>query len=847
VIRYFARAFLRRRQGRALFLLSLCGVALGVASVTTVELLIRNAIAAFRGSVRAVSGDADVLVTGRAPALPDSLYARVLDVPGIEAAWPVTRVTVAVSGSRDLFLDVLGVDVIAQPPLPFVAGAGAGSASARDRLAALLTEPGWIAVSPDFAARAGWAQGDTVRVSSGSRTAALHVGGLVDFRRTSPLAARNLAVMDIAQVQAFLGRPGELQEIGVAFTPDADAESVASRLALALGPGAQVLTPEARERRVEGLLDSFRLNLTALSLVSLFVGVFLVAASSQAALVRRRHELGVLRVLGASPGRVLALIFGETALLGVLGTALGFLVGFAAARRSMDAVSATLTNIYLLSEIEALRVDPGVIALAGLAGVGGALAGSALPALDASRRDVRSLLSPIRVHEPAERWAPRLAWMALGVALLSGGGYLAGGSGHRYGGFLLAAGVLVALPLITPAAVHRFSGWIRPRGWGWGLSLRALSARLWTASFAAASLAAAVSMLVAITLLVGSFRSTLVTWLDGSLRADVFITTESWARAGRQAVLDPVTLEALRTAPGVRRAERLRQFRATAGDRTIRVAGADLDAGAPERWPLRHGESGAVLRALRRDGAVVISEPLARKTGLGIGDALEVATPSGVHAFPIAGVTYDYSSDAGAALMSLETLERVFGPGPVTNLGLHLEPGVDRTRFVEGLRSRFRDRPLIIREDRELRAEVLRVFDQTFAVTRLLQLMALVVAATGVSLALLVLARERAAELALFRALGATRRQIFALFVGEGMGLCLFGLGLGGMGGIALAAILIAVVNPATFGWTIRPAWPWSALGLEALAVMGATAMASLYPAFRASRVPAGELSRDAL
>jgi putative ABC transport system permease protein len=179
-------------------------------------------------------------------------------------------------------------------------------------------------------------------------------------------------------------------------------------------------------------------------------------------------------------------------------------------------------------------------------------------------------------------------------------------------------------------------------------------------------------------------------------------------------------------------------------------------------------------------------------------------------------------------------------------LALYLEPGRDPAEVAGELRAMFADRPLVVRDNRTLRDEIFAVFDQTFAVTRLLQAMSLVVAVCGITLTLLVLARERAAELALYRSLGATRRQLFVVFVGQGLAMGALALAIGLLGGAVLAAILVFVINRAYFGWTIQPAWPWGSVLGQVAIILAAVAAASLYPALAASRVPAGELSRDA-
>ena len=252
-----------------------------------------------------------------------------------------------------------------------------------------------MAVTPELAGEMGWREGSRVAVSLGTRRATLTIGALVDLRRVAPLASRRLAVMDIAQAQALLGTRGRIHQIDVRARAGVAPAELAARLGARLGERARVATPEQRTVEAAGLLAAFRLNLTALSLVSVLVGGFLVHASVRASLARRREELGVLRAVGATRAQVLGLVLAEAAVLGAAGTALGIPLGWLAARANLAAVSGTLRTVYLLEGIERVTLGPGVLLLAVAVGVGGALAGAALPALDASRQDPRALLSPL--------------------------------------------------------------------------------------------------------------------------------------------------------------------------------------------------------------------------------------------------------------------------------------------------------------------------------------------------------------------------------------------------------------------------------------------------------------------
>jgi putative ABC transport system permease protein len=827
------------RAGRGLLLLSVLGVALGVASVLSIRILDMGALGAFEGTVRAVGGDAALTVVGNGPSFPEALYPAMLAEPGVSAAVPLTRTQAAVEGGSPLFLDVLGVDLLAPVRLPWQGNRGA--------VAGALGSPGWIALTPELAAERGWKVGDTVPVSAGGRRATLRVGALLDFRRVSPLASRRLCVMDIAEAQALLGAAGRLHQVDLFLAPGADAGRVARRLESRLGPAVRVTTPEQRVAEASGLLAAFRTNLTALSLISLFVGGFLVYGSTQAALVRRREELGVLRSLGATRGQVLALLLGEAALLGAAGTALGIPLGWLAARLELRSVSATVQNLYLLEGIDRVALTPALLVLAAALGVAGALAGALLPALDVTRRDPRALLASLTLEERTSRAAPPLFAAALAAPALAAAAYAALGRGRPWAGFLVALGILASLPLAAPLLVERLGHAGRPRRFSFAWGARTLALHLGSSAVAVGALAVAVAMLTGITVMVASFRVTVVEWLDGTLRADLYVTTPTWSRARGEATLAPAVLERLERDPEVARLDRLRQTFVRVNGRRVPVVGVDaaLPEGASRVSVIRGDAAAAFRRALA--GEALVSEPLARREGLEAGRSLRLEGASGPATLPVAAVYRDYGSESGAVLVDLGTFARLFGVGPPSNAALYLVPRADPEAAADRLRAALSREAVVIRTNRTLRSDVISIFEQTFAVTRLLQAMGLVVAVAGVVLTLLTAARERRAEVALYRALGATRLQAFRVFAGKGLAIAGLGVGLGLPGGAALAWVLVRLVNRDFFGWTLRLDWPLGLLALQALAILAAGLAASIYPAARASDAPATELSRDAL
>ena len=214
---------------------------------------------------------------------------------------------------------------------------------------------------------------------------------------------------------------------------------------------------------------------------------------------------------------------------------------------------------------------------------------------------------------------------------------------------------------------------------------------------------------------------------------------------------------------------------------------------------MREGDAAQALSRAREAGAVLISEPLARRENIGTGGSLVLDGPGGRTELEVAGVYHDYGNERGGVFMDRERMDELFGAGRDTSVALYLVPGADLDAVAGRLRAELGDEPVMIRSHRRIRREALALFDQTFAITRILQAICLIVAICGVTLTLLLLVRSRISELALYRALGCSRWQIFGMFLGKGLGLALLGLLLGLAGGVVLALILVLVINPTYF------------------------------------------------
>ena len=841
MFRYFLKTLrIHLKRGLSLYILTVFGVSLGVASVLAIQIINQSAISAFRGGLRAISGEADLSVQGLEPTLPEGLIAEVLGTQGINAAWPICEYEALTSSPEPMRLRVLGLDLLRPGSIQEMTD--------KDSFRDFLSIPGWMTISDQLAQERGWAEGSVVSATSGSRKVELVVGSILDFQRLSPQLSSRVVLMDIAQAQSLLGNRGRIHRIDIDLGKNISQKEAADRLRGRLGDAVQVLTPGEQIYQAEGLLAAFRLNLTALSLISLFVAVFLIYSSTQASLVRRRRELGLLRSLGATPYQTFMLILGEAVLLGVLGVLVGIPFGYWMAEASLETVNSTLTNIYLLDEIEQAQMPIWLVWLAIAIGVGSAFFGALLPALDASRKDTSALLAAFTLREKISGLAKPM--LAVSVSILSITILLCWVKGFAWkpGGFLLGIALLIALPLAAPFTILQLCGRIKARDFGFRYSLKSLADRVQTTAFAVASLGIAITMLVGITLMVGSFRETVRVWVETTIAADLYITTRSWRGAGSSATLDSDLVQKIRSLPNVQAVDRIRAFPYRLDDRRVIFSGVDLSVPLSEsRYPLQSGDRVEAFKKLRRGLGVLISEPLARKAGLEVGEDIQVYGKESSELLKICGIIHDYSSDSGLVVMSLKHMEGVFGQGEANSLALYLKPGANGEDVSQYLADEFRNLPLQITSNRELRENILEIFDQTFAVVRILQAISLLIAVSGITLTLLILARERISELAIYRALGAQRFQIFRIFLGKGISIALLSSILGFLGGIALAMILVFWINRAYFGWSIMLSFPWPDLSQEIVLILLTAALASIYPAMRASETPATELNRDDL
>jgi len=829
------RASLRHLGGHPwLTALSLLGIALGVAVVVSIDLANASALRAFERSTDTVAGRATHQLVGGPAGIPEALYRELRLSPEPPVSAPIVEGHVRARTGDRRTLTVLGVDPFAEAPFRAYVSRG-GTVD----LNPLLTEPGTVVLAARTAQALGVSAGGTLDVEVEGLTRRLRVVSLLapeDER--SARALEGLALTDISTAQELLGQVGRLTRIDLKLP---EGEAGLSTLRPLLPEGVEVVRPRARGNAVEQMTRAFRTNLTALSLLALVVGTFLIYNTMTFSVVQRREQLGRLRAVGLTRRELFTLVLGEAAVLGTVGTVAGLLLGILLGRGLMELVTRTLNDLYLVVSIRSLALEPLTLAKGVALGLGATLAAALLPAWEAARSEPVVTLRRSSLEDVARGRAPRLALLGLGVLAL-GVGLLALPT-HAllpaYGGLF---SVLLGTALLVPWTTAKVAGLATaPLGSAFGLlgrmAARGVTASLSRTAVALAALMVAVATTVGVGLMVASFRGTVVTWLESSLQADVFISPPSLVTRRGGATFVPGLAEHLRETPGAAASTSIRTVTVRAQGVPTDLRAVDFGASPMRPYRFTEGNPEQVWRDMEAADALAVSEPFAFHRHVSVGDSVELATDQGPRRFRVVGVYADYGSDTGTLLMLRSTYLRHFTDTRVSGVSLYVAPGGDVDALVARARERAGEvQALDIRSNRALREVSLEVFDRTFTITHVLRLLAVGVAFIGVLSALMALQLERAREFAVLRASGLTPRQLWGLVSLQtgllGLLAGLFAVPLG----VALAYVLVHVINRRSFGWTLQlslePGVLLQAVGLALVAA----ALAGLYPAWKMAR-----------
>jgi putative ABC transport system permease protein len=806
--------------------LALLGIGVGVAVIVAVDLANASARKAFLLSMDSITGEATHQIVGGPRGVHEDIYAALRVEHGIRSVAPVIAGTVIVD---DTSLSLLGIDLFAERAMRSFTGAQESDGASDDRslFVGFLVEPGTVTTSQQTAEELGIVEGDAFELIADGRTRRAEL--LATFPDVGGSLDRWL-VTDIATAQEWLGKAGWLSRIDVRVSDDAALDD----LRAAIPDGVQVLTAAGRTRATAEMSRAFMTNLTAMSLLALLVGLFLIFNSVNFSVLQRRELIGVLRALGLTRRELLAMILVEAGVIGLVAAGLGVAFGIALGEQLLELVSRSVNDLYFRVNVTSVSVDGFSIAKGLVAGVGAAIVAATVPAIEATSYAPRLALTRSTLEHRARTVLPAVTFTgvalivaAVALILVSGTDLVAGLAAV----FLLILGFALCVPVCVRVAASitaPLAG--KLGGTSARLAVAGIASGLSRTAIAIVALAVAVSATIGVSIMVDSFRGSVAAWLEDTLRADIYAGVQ-------RGTLDPALAADLRAIDGVEAMSTSRRATLEDANGRTRLRVIEMAPGSYAGTEILDADPDAVWPAWESSDAVLVSEPYGYQHGVQAGDVVTLPTDRGPWNFAVAATFQSYDVNASAVMMSRATYERHFNDDAIDSVGLYLAPGIDTDTIIQSVQALAEGRQALrVASNTGIREESLRIFDRTFVITDVLYWLALGVAIIGILSAMLALQLERAREFATLRALGMTPAQVGGMITAQtGVIGLLSGLAAVPLG-IVMAWVLIKVINRRAFGWHIDMSVAPDILAVSVAFAIGAALLAGIYPAYRAGQ-----------
>lgn len=797
------------RHGRVFA--SIVAIAAGVALGFAVYLVNRVAVDEFASAIRQLSGTADLVIAGSRGGFTETIYPAIAQSPLIGAASPVIEIRATLAGRKE-FLKVLGVDLfraveIHPEWMPRTASA-----------AAQLFAQDTVILSATAAATLRVTAGEYLRVQVGLATIDLNILEVLPERENQDA----FALMDIANAQLRFERLGVVSRIETRLRPGANNETVREQIAVVLPAGVSIESPEIAATSSADLSKAYRVNMMILALVALFTGVFLVFSTQALAVIRRRPQLALVRVLGLSQRRLIAYLLLEGAAIGACGAALGVVLGYGLAGFTLRTVGADLGAGYFPGVTPMLHLSAAPVIAFVLIGIVVALAGTLVPALEAAATPLAPALRAGSQELPLRSWArPSHGLACLGLAAMAL--YVPITTRLPIGGYIAIALILVGVLLSLPTIAQKFFAWLPDAN---GLSGHLAAEHLRNAyghvAMSVAALFVSFSLIVAMGIMVYSFRASVIDWLDAVLPADLYVRS---GQAGDSSFFDEAAQQAIATTPGVAYASFVRFQSIVLSPNQAPVA---LIARPVENLKQHHALPlvGTPYQRQANDPPPIwISEAVHDLHGFDVGEKIYVPIAGKPAQFIVSGVWRDYARQFGALLIERNDYIRLTGDAKANDAALFLQPGVRGADVIRALKIKVaQGEQLDFTTSAEVRKLSLRIFDRSFYVTYALELMTVLIGLFGVSASFSSSLLMRRKEFGMLRHIGLTRRQIARSLGREGAWIGVLGALSGALAGFVLSLILIHVVTRQSFHWSMDVHVPWSWLALLSIGIIAATA-----------------------
>ena len=815
--------------------LSVLGIALGVAIILSIDIANESSTKAFDISMETVTGKASHRIESKSGDISIDHLAALRKL-GIDATAPVIEQNVRIKGKEQITATFLGVDPFSETG--FRNFLDIKSESSGELLPVLLGTDNRVVVPSSFARFAAINKGDTLEIEWQGKSFFVIVASILPGNNEEQGSVDQFLVADIETARELFNTGNRVSYIDLIL--DSGYISLVHKY-IEVNRDIELKSTTRTNDTARSMTEAFRLNLNAMSMLGLVVGLFLIYNAMTFSVVQRRKLLALLRSVGVTRREIYIQIVAESVFIAVLGTIAGLTGGILLGRELLDLVTRSINDLYFVTNVRAVTIPVESILKALSAGVMGTVVAALFPAWEAANTSpglaARRSTLETRIREKAG-----LLTLLSVVSFATGAGILLAkntGILISYAGMLF---IIIAFALLTPFVVTRGISLIEPvmvrvAGGKARIGVRGITANLSRTTVAIAALAIAVSATIGVSTMISSFRGTVISWLEQTLVADVFVSAPGLVSRKNEAVIDTSIPGKIKLLGGVRALDFYSESKSTFKGKEIEVFGSSIDPSNEGRFDLKEGDSKTAWKEIRSGSGALITETFAYKWGLSAGDTVEITTPSGNRRFRISGIYYDYSSETGHIAIEHKIFKMIWKNDKISGIGVYLRPETDLQSVKNGIKQLFPEmKSILLRSNKELRDYSVNIFDRTFIVASLLHILSVVVAFIGILSAMMSIQLEKGKEMAILRATGLTGSQMFGMITAQTTTMGILAAIIAIPLGLVLAYCLIFVINLRSFGWTMNMIIDTAVLLQAVIISVLAAVVAGLYPAYKMSK-----------
>lgn len=819
-------------------LLSVIGIALGVAVVIAIDIANQSAFTAFNLSMESVSGKATHQIISNPPGIPDSIFFNLRKNFALQRSAPIIEKFIKIKGKNSSIFTLIGIDPLYEEP--FRNYTSIISKGERIDLPQFLTIKGAALILESTAKDLGLSLGDKFDIEiDGNTKSLILIGMLKPESENQAKLIENIIITDISNAQEILNYGNFITRIDLIIEKD-DTNSI-NLINAQLPKSLRIQKSETRSNTGRQITESFRINLTALSLLALIVGMFLIYNTMTFSVVQRKQFIGLQRSIGVTKKEIFTLIILESLTVGMIGTVLGIFTGIILGTGIINLVTKTINDMYFVLQVQKITISYESILKGIILGLSATLLSAYKPARDATNVPPRAVLTRSESEDNIKNKTKKYLFVAI-ISIIIGTLILLIDSKNIYFSYLGIAPIIVGFALFTPYFLIISMKLLTPImkflfGSIGKMASRGISSQLSRTTIAVAALSIAVSAAIGVGTMVSSFRQTVVDWLNMRLKADIYTSVPTMVSRFNDGSFDMKIADSIWTIKEVKAMNYYRENQINDNGKIKHILAAKVQNFDYEYFKDNKISNKVLWKDYSENEGVFVSESYAYKNGAKVGDTVSLPTNYGRKYFRVIGIFIDFSSDIGLIMMHLPTYQKYFDDYMLSGLAIFVK---DKSK-IEDVINEIREKSdnnldFIVRSNRKLIDASVEIFDRTFLITNVLQLLAIIVSFIGILSALMALQLEKARELGVLRAIGMLPMQLWKMII---LQTGIMGLIAGFLAipfGNILAYILIHIINHRSFGWTIEYFFKTEYAIQGILISIFAAIIAGIYPSYKMSK-----------